>query len=1243
MEDYLPALNENQLEEEFIREVLKIIGWEYLSQGTTRIQGGRRIPDHALFINDNLKVKGIKEQRVSPTGAFFHSHAIEESKEWNVNLDKKGKEDTPHFQMINYLTWLKPHYGILTNGRIWRLYIKGENAGERTFYEVNLPELLEDQEAFKYFYHFFAKNSFCSLTHGKPFIDRVLTQSNEFSRELEEDLKAIIYDRCIEDIGKALYNSALEKNVDYSPTIMFRTTLLLLYRLLFIAYAEAKHLLPLQEGSMYYNYSLRKVLDNLISENYATLENTFIIDNHLNTLFGLINKGSEQIGIPPYDGGLFLEESNEYDSFKEAKEFLGHTSINDQSFIKILENLLLYTTDGQKHIRDYSSLDVKRLGTIYEGLMEYNFKIANEPKFLVKDKKTKEEWYIDPEDHTDDLDIIRKIEKGELYLVKHNNLRKSSGSYYTPDEFVDFMISDAIDQIFEKKEKEFIKQHEEMVELREQLDKELYDGTLRKEAEQLLDIKILDAAMGSGHFLVSALRYLTEKIISLGGRFPENGIYKKLEEIRQLLKEHSIIKSDPDDASLLKRLIAKNCLFGVDINPMATELAKLSLWLETAVPGVPLSFLSHHLKCGNSIAGSDLDELLNELKEKAKSDMFVLTIEDKIDEIIKDLEKIESLEDITLNQAKNSRYTFVNVARTIEPVRFLLDLKTALDYPGWKEKLKNWDFFKTGNYRVLDEILLDGIEAANKELKTTIKEFREQLNPFHWKLEFPEIRKRGGFDIAIGNPPWDKVKPEDEMFFSQYDPKYRRLNNKQKKSYQNKLLGKKEIKTKWEHNKKEITDFAYYLKNNYNYYADKGDINLFRVFLEKNLEKLKKDGLLNYLVLGGIYMEEGSDSLRKALLNDYHLRYILGFENRDKKGKKFFPDVDSRMKFVIISAINNQTKTEKVKTFFLCNDKSTLNNLTKSVLDYPVELLDKLSPKHKSFLELRSQLDIDIVEKAYSLFPKLNDKRKWNIDFQRDLDMTNDKNLFHETGDIPLFEGKMIHQFRHDLQEPRYYLKLKELKKINRLKVSDIEEKETWRWNYYRIAYREVASNTNARTVISTILPKKLLCGHKLFVETISVEKKNFKTSLSTEQKFFSTGVFNSFVFDYLARFLVSTTVSKTYFMRLPFPRLENGDLYFDETVERSAKLICYAPEFNELAESVGLNWEKDGIPPSEEIQRIKLRGEIDAMVAKIYQLNKTQFEHVLNSVKAGKDSDTPLKRYMDKIKAEALKAYGKL
>jgi hypothetical protein len=257
--------------------------------------------------------------------------------------------------------------------------------------------------------------------------------------------------------------------------------------------------------------------------------------------------------------------------------------------------------------------------------------------------------------------------------------------------------------------------------------------------------------------------------------------------------------------------------------------------------------------------------------------------------------------------------------------------------------------------------------------------------------------------------------------------------------------------------------------------------------------------------------------------------------------------------------------------------------------------------------------------------------------------MTNDKNLFHETGDIPLFEGKMIHQFRHDLQEPRYYLKLKELKKINRLKVSDIEEKETWRWNYYRIAYREVASNTNARTVISTILPKKLLCGHKLFVETISVEKKNFKTSLSTEQKFFSTGVFNSFVFDYLARFLVSTTVSKTYFMRLPFPRLENGDLYFDETVERSAKLICYAPEFNELAESVGLNWEKDGIPPSEEIQRIKLRGEIDAMVAKIYQLNKTQFEHVLNSVKAGKDSDTPLKRYMDKIKAEALKAYGKL
>jgi hypothetical protein len=143
--------------------------------------------------------------------------------------------------------------------------------------------------------------------------------------------------------------------------------------------------------------------------------------------------------------------------------------------------------------------------------------------------------------------------------------------------------------------------------------------------------------------------------------------------------------------------------------------------------------------------------------------------------------------------------------------------------------------------------------------------------------------------------------------------------------------------------------------------------------------------------------------------------------------------------------------------------------------------------------------------------------------------------------------------------------------------------------------------------------------------------------------KLFIIAILNSFIFDFQIRMLISSNINKTYLMRLPFPRLESGDPYFDEIVERSAKLICYAPEFNELAESVGLNWEKDGIPPSEESQRIKLRGEIDAMVAKIYQLKKTQFEHVLNSVKAGKDSDTPLKRYMDKIKAEALKAYGKL
>ncbi|MCD6450336.1 MAG: hypothetical protein J7L34_07515, partial [Thermotogaceae bacterium] len=924
--ELLPFLNESQLEEEFIRKVIEILGWEYLPQGTTKIQGGRKIPDHALYISSDLKILGIKVQKESALGAFDHAHAIEESKEWNVDLDKKGKEDTPHFQMINYLTWLKPRYGILTNGRIWRLYIKGENAGERTFYEVNLPELLEDQETFKYFYHFFAKASFSSVAGEKSFIEKVLTQSEGFSRELEEDLKAIIYDRCIEDIGKVIYSSAIDNKIEFSPSIIYRTTLLLLHRLLFIAYAESKKLLPLQEGSRYYHYSLRKVLNEISSGVYAPLGNASLIHHHLTTLFKLIDKGSAVTGIPPYNGGLFSEDINEYDSFKEAKDLLKKIAINDRAFSKILENLMLFTENGQKHIRDYSSLDVKRLGTIYEGLMEYTFKVADNTLLLVKDKKTKEEWYIDPEELNDGLDVLRKIEKGELYLVKHNNLRKSSGSYYTPDEFVDFMVKDAIDEFFEKKEKEFIKQHEEMENLQEKLDKEVLDEVLKKEAERLLDLKILDAAMGSGHFLVSALRYLTEKIISLGGRFPDNGIYKKLEEMRHLLKEHSIMDSDPDDASLLKRLIAKNCLFGVDINPMAVELAKLSLWLETAIPGVPLSFLSHHLRCGNSIVGHDLDELLSELKEKAKSVMFVNAIENKIDEIIHNLEKIESLEDITLSQAKISQHTYIAVARTIEPVRFLLDLKTALKYPGWKEKLKKWDFFRMGNYNELDRILLNGVEAASDELKKNLKEFREKLNPFHWKLEFPEIRKRGGFDIAIGNPPWDKVKPEDEMFFSQFDPKYRRLNDKEKRSLQEKFLSRKEIKALWEKNKRGITDFAKYLKANYKFYADKGDINLFRVFTEKNLELLRRGGILSYLVQGGIYQEEGSDSLREALINEYHLRYILGFENRDEKGKKFFPDVDSRMKFAIISVINNQIKTEKVKTFFLCNDKSSLNN-----------------------------------------------------------------------------------------------------------------------------------------------------------------------------------------------------------------------------------------------------------------------------------------------------------------------------
>lgn len=283
------------------------------------------------------------------------------------------------------------------------------------------------------------------------------------------------------------------------------------------------------------------------------------------------------------------------------------------------------------------------------------------------------------------------------------------------------------------------------------------------------------------------------------------------------------------------------------------------------------------------------------------------------------------------------------------------------------------------------------------------------------------------------------------------------------------------------------------------------------------------------------------------------------------------------------------------------------------LIEIDVNLIRKLSPDSISVMEFKSDLDIFIAEKM-SRFPLLGEdiQDKWNLKLTREFDMTNDSHLFKTEpgeGRLPLYEGKMIHQFTHKFAEPRYWINESEGRKAV-LGKNGVDHGQILDYQRYRLGFRSVASSTNERALISSIIPSSIFCGNSLLVSMIYFDSK--KISLSNLELLFGVAIFNSFVIDFLLRQKVSQNLNMFYVYQLPVPRLTEKDAYFQEIVERAAKLICTTPEYDELAREVGLGSHENGV--TEEIARGKIRAELDGIVAHLYGLTEAEFSHILST-----------------------------
>ncbi|OKH20227.1 ATP-binding protein, partial [Hydrococcus rivularis NIES-593] len=393
------------------------------------------------------------------------------------------------------------------------------------------------------------------------------------------------------------------------------------------------------------------------------------------------------------------------------------------------------------------------------------------------------------------------------------------------------------------------------------------------------------------------------------------------------------------------------------------------------------------------------------------------------------------------------------------------------------------------------------------------------------------------------------------------------------------------------------------------------DINLYKLFLEQCFNLLREGGRCGIILPTGIYTDLGAKQLREMLFMQCKLDNLFGISNE----RFIFEGVDHRFKFCLIDFEKGKS-TESFHSAFRIDPREAvrpdelatfLHDQTQQ-LEIPVSLVRQLSPDSLSVMEFKQAIDITIAKKMLQ-FPLLGEKieGKWNLKLTCEFHMTNDSYLFKTEpapGRLPLYEGKMIHQFTHQFAEPRYWVDEQEGRKAV-LGKNGVDQGQKLDYQGYRFTYRSVAASTNERTLISSIIPNNVFFGHSMNACVLN-DGNNFL--INNQEILFLTACLNSYVFDYALRQRVSQNLTMFYIYQLPVPRLQEGDQWFREIVERAAKLICTTPEFDDLAKEVGLGSHKNGV--TNEIERGRLRAELDGIIAHLYGLTEAEFAHILST-----------------------------
>ena len=964
--------NEAVTEQELIRPALELLGWaDYLPQ-----QGAARnedIPDLLLFPNAASKERAAA--RSSAEERYRDAIVVEESKRFGLALDARDSEDgrrsrTPHGQILRYLSTAEVEsesrirWGILTSGVVWRLYDYRARPRATGYFEADLGQMLESgrEDRLRIFYLLFRRDSFI-LREGATttFLDDALLEGRRYDEKVAQDLSSVVFERVFPKLVEALATASGEE----LPRVR-EAALIFLYRLLFVLYAEDRGLLPVND-SRYDDYGLRKRVRDDIAQRTASGDIFSAIASnyydHLTTLCRLIDKGDASIGLPPYNGGLFAAD---------AAPLLERVRLPDATVAPFIYDLSHAEADGERRFVNYRDMSVQQLGSIYERLLE------REP---VRD------------------------ETGKIVIRPNVYARKDSGSFFTPQELVDLIVDRTLKPLAEERRAAFEKRSKELKSDRRP--KAERHAELRKldPAEAVLDLKVLDPAMGSGHFLVTAVDFLSDYIAELVEYAPAaewldggyaSPLVERVAAIRRDILQRAgesdwvMDASQLTDQAIIRRMVLKRCIYGVDKNPLTVELAKVSLWLHSFTVGAPLSFLDHHLRCGDSLIGMRVQGSIEELRRL--SGLFASSAIQAAENATGGMQRIEEMSDADVAEVRESASLFRGVEETTAEMRGLLDFLCGLRWltAGMTKKARTAfesplvDFLEQNSqsaYRLLalGPGSMDASAADFEALWSDARAIADRERFLHWEAAFPgvwhqwqDVRPQGGFDAVIGNPPWDRIEQQEVEWFAIRDDEVALASTgaMRKALIKQRMDQGNELALEYADVRDRAAAMRGLVRSSGEYpLLSGGRINLYSLFVERAMGLIKPDGFVGLLTPSGIYADKTAARFFKSVSTSGRVSGLFDFENR----KIFFKDVHASFKFCALIFGGKQRRSDETECAFFLHDVKTIDDPERCFPLAPEDFA-RVNPNTGTAPVFRTRRDAVITRGIYERHPVLVDR-----------------------------------------------------------------------------------------------------------------------------------------------------------------------------------------------------------------------------------------------------------------------------